>query len=118
MSLFDTYKQFPGGEYPENWKEISGAVKDEVGWRCERCQHVHDPASGYTLTVHHLVYDKNLCERWNLAALCQECHLKVQGRANMFQTFMFESIPPFDWFKPHLDGFLEWCERRKQNEST
>src|SRR5262245_6663119 len=39
------------------------------------------------LTVHHLTGDKADCRWWNLAALCQRCHLSVQGRVNMAQVF-------------------------------
>ncbi len=114
MSLFDTQNEFPVGKYPANWELIARTVKDEELWRCERCQHVHDTASGHMLTVHHLVYDKYLCERWNLAALCQKCHLKMQGRLNMSQMFMFDIIEPSEWFKKHLKGYLDWCERKKR----
>ena len=53
-------------------------------------------------TVHHLIGDKSLCEDWNLAALCQRCHLSIQGHVNMFQQ-VFEFYEISDWFKPHLD---------------
>lgn len=96
-------------KYPENWPEIAKQVKDEAGWRCERCNHPHDPESGYCLTVHHLVPDKSLCERWNLVALCQRCHLKIQAKVDMFQEYM---LPHSDWFIPHLEGFLRWLKER------
>ena len=119
MSLFDTEDEFRVGKYPANWKLISRTVKDDVGWRCERCQHVHDPAGGYTLTVHHLVNDTYLSLRWNLAGLCQRCHMEMHGRrVNLYQTFMFSIIPASEWFIPHLAGFLEWYERTKQNDTT
>ncbi len=96
--------------YPENWPEIAKAIKDEAGWKCERCGHPHDVKSGHVLTVHHLVMDKSLCEAWNLAALCQRCHLKIQAKVDMFQEYLF---PHSEWFIPHLKGFLEW----RENES-
>lgn len=94
-------------EYPKNWKEIATAIKEKAGWKCERCR-VPDSGKpdGNCLTVHHLVPDKSLCEDWNLAALCQRCHLKLQ-KVNMFQGLLgfFEYS---EWFKPHLEGFLNW----------
>ncbi len=71
------------------------------------CEAIHDQEAGYTLTVHHLVPDKSLCEDWNLAALCQRCHLCIQARINMFQK-IFKFVDISDWFKPHLEGFEEW----------
>lgn len=58
--------------------------------------------------MHHLVPDKSLCEEWNLAVLCQRCHLHIQAKVDMFQNYMYEHS---EWFKPHLKGFLAWRER-------
>ena len=99
------------GQYPENWWEIAQAVKNEAGWECERCHHPHDPDAGYCLTVHHLVGDKGLVERWNLAALCQRCHLHIQAKVNMFQELM-DFVVISDWFVPHLAGFRKWQKER------
>lgn len=54
------------------------------------------------LTVHHLDGDKLNCRWWNLAALCQRCHLTIQGRVNMQQHWAFEHS---GWFKPHAAGY-------------
>lgn len=54
------------------------------------------------LTVHHLTGEKADCRWWNLAALCQRCHLYVQGRVRMDQVYPFEHTP---WFKPYAAGF-------------
>lgn len=45
-----------------------------------------------------------IVEWWNLAALCQKCHLKVQGRVRMAQFWMFEHSP---WMLPHVQGFYQ-----------
>ena len=92
------------GKYPENWKEISDKVKEEAEWNCERCGHGHWPEGGYTLTTHHLDNDKSNIERWNLAALCQRCHLRIQGKVFLPQFYMFEHS---SWFMPHVKGFYE-----------
>jgi len=91
--------------YPSNWKEIATRIKAKAGGICERCQHPHDPANGYCLTVHHLDMNKANCADWNLAALCQRCHLSVQGRVNMNQMFFADVLDIADWFKPHLRGY-------------
>lgn len=70
------------GVYPPGWPEFARQVKDEAGWRCVRCQHPHDHASGHVLTVHHLTLDKAepFEHWWAFAALCQRCHLSIQAR--------------------------------------
>jgi 5-methylcytosine-specific restriction endonuclease McrA len=90
------------GEYPLNWKEIAQAVKDEAGWQCIRCGHPHDVQAGYMLTVHHLDMNPANCEWWNLAALCQKCHLQIQHKVVMERTWM---LPHSEWFKPYVAGY-------------
>lgn len=90
------------GEYPATWPMIARRVKDAAFWRCVRCDRDHDPASGYTLTVHHFDGDKSNCALWNLMALCQRCHLSVQARVDPEQPLMFE---PSAWALPHIAGF-------------
>lgn len=92
------------GEYPPDWPEISTQVKEEAGWCCERCGHRDDRPSGHVLTVHHLDGNKANCARWNLAALCQKCHLHCQGKLFLPQFFMFEHSA---WFLPHVLGYYK-----------
>ena len=95
--------------------------------RCdERCEHAgpmrsSHPAGGYLytldeasqdlvdpeaqwriLTVHHLNGDKFDCRWWNLAALCQRCHLQVQGKVQMPRVWPWEHS---EWFKPYAAGW-------------
>lgn len=89
-------------EYPPDWPETAARVKAEAGNRCIRCQHPHDPAAGYCLTVHHLDGDKANGAWWNLLALCQRCHLKVQARVLPERPWFLEHS---EWFKPYAAGF-------------
>ncbi len=66
--------------YPDNWGDIAKDIKERAGWRCEHCGHEHDPATGHTLTVHHLDMHPPNCDYTNLVALCQRCHLHVQAK--------------------------------------
>ena len=91
------------GDYPADWREIATAIKDAAGWKCERCGHEHDPANGYTLTVHHLDMNKANCAAWNLAPLCQRCHLSIQGRVDWEQSWMFD-LP--EWMRWRWEAFI------------
>lgn len=88
--------------YPSDWHRIAQRVKDASGWRCERCDHVHDPAAGRMLTVHHLDMNKANSRWWNLVALCQACHLSVQARVVMARPYIFQHS---EWFKPYAAGW-------------
>ena len=120
-------------DYPADWTDIATAIKDKAEWRCERCGVRHETKCpdcagdgvaqyqdvrfetfmcgtcggkgqrGRVLTVHHLDGDKANCADWNLAALCQRCHLSIQGRViNFYQGFLFEHSP---WMQKHVEAY-------------
>jgi hypothetical protein len=60
------------------------------------------------LTVHHLRLGdehKRDLRWWNLAALCQRCHLQIQGKVQMERIWPW---PHSDWFKPYAAGWYAW----------
>ena len=90
------------GTYPADWADIAHRIKTSAGWRCIRCGHRHDRESGHVLTVHHLNGRKDDCEWFNLVALCQRCHLSVQGRVRMDRVWVM--LPHSEWFRPYVAG--------------
>lgn len=54
------------------------------------------------LTVHHLDGYKHNVVWWNLVALCQVCHLHIQGKVDMSQQYALEHS---SWFRPYGAGF-------------
>lgn len=88
--------------YPPEWPAISQQTKDAAGWRCVRCTAPNSRDGWRILTVHHLDGDKGNCRWWNLAALCQRCHLSIQGKVKMDQPYLWEHS---EWFKPYVAGF-------------
>jgi len=90
------------GKYPANWPAIAQEVKAAAGWRCIRCNHANDLATGHVLTVHHFDGDKANCSWWNLLALCQRCHLRIQGRVIPDQPYF---LPHSEWIRPYVAGF-------------
>ena len=61
-------------------------------------QGVEIQAAWRILTVHHLTEVKSDCRWWNLAALCQRCHLTIQRKVTMELPWPWEHS---DWFRPH-----------------
>jgi hypothetical protein len=62
------------------------------------------------LTVHHLDGDKTNCRWWNLAPLCQRCHLQIQGKVQMARIWPWEHTP---WFRPYVAGYYAWVYLHK-----
>jgi hypothetical protein len=94
-------RKFPGA-YSDDWSAVATAAKEAAGWKCVRCGHEHDRDSGHVLTIHHLDGDKSNNAWWNLAALCQRCHLHIQGKVIMERPYMFEHS---EWFRPYVAGY-------------
>lgn len=70
--------------------------------RCdEGCAHPRD-GKLRILTVHHLTGQKDDNRWWNLLALCQSCHLTIQGRVIPERPWL---LPHTVWFVPYVCGF-------------
>lgn len=78
--------------YPKDWKAISLEVRTRAEWRCEGspgiypdCRAAHGephPVTGskVVLTVAHLDHTPENCDRANLLAMCQRCHLTYDAK--------------------------------------
>ena len=108
------------GEYPEDWDIVATRIKALAGWKCERCGAVHerDGEDGFVLTVHHLIGDKFNIEYWNLCALCQRCHLKIQGEVDFlkvpqiydWQTNSYYPLTTHSlWLARHIKAYNIWA---------
>jgi 5-methylcytosine-specific restriction endonuclease McrA len=69
-------------EYHPEWKKISKAVITKANGLCELCYAVNGrphwkTESKVVLTVHHIDGNKNNNSKFNLIALCQRCHLRL-----------------------------------------
>jgi hypothetical protein len=85
------YRWIVDGEFVQQDDGSFGPTHREAQWRI--------------LTVHHLDEDKLNCRWWNLAALCQRCHLRMQRAVVMGRPYHFEHS---EWFKLHAAGFYAW----------
>lgn len=87
-----------------DWEEWD--PEDEIG----RILHhygegFHVEARWRILTVHHLDGNKANCRWWNLVALCQRCHLQIQGKVQMSRVWPWEHS---EWFRPYVAGYYAW----------
>jgi hypothetical protein len=87
-------------DYNPDGKEKRRQAREAAGNKCLRCGSPSVP--GKILTTHHFDGNKANDEWWNLLALCQVCHLKIQGKVDPEIPFIFEHS---DWLKPFVAGF-------------
>ena len=71
--------------YPKNWKEISQWTVINAGNKCEVFDaENHKPhpitKSRVILTVHHCDFNPRNNESYNLYALCQRCHIRLDKK--------------------------------------
>lgn len=60
---------------------------------------------GLNYGVHHFDGDKSNNRWWNLMALCNSCHLKIQSSVIPERSWLFEHSA---WAKPYIGGFYAW----------
>jgi 5-methylcytosine-specific restriction endonuclease McrA len=87
-------------DYNKDGKEKRRAAREAAGYKCIRCGSESVP--GRILTTHHFDGDKANDEWWNLMALCQVCHLQVQGKVDPENPYFLHHS---DWMKPYAAGF-------------
>jgi hypothetical protein len=92
------YRIFTGGAWSVGTFDDEGLVAP----RLHAINGTPVEAAWRILTVHHLNGDKADCRWWNLAALCQRCHLTIQGRVVMARVWPWEHS---EWFKPYVAGW-------------
>lgn len=80
--------------YPSDWPDIAYFIKTLAHWHCEHCGHPNDYGKRRTLTTHHLNMIKSDCRYINLVALCQKCHLYIQGTFIPQQLFLLDDFIP------------------------
>jgi len=69
-------------KYPSNWKWIRLEIMARSNNRCELCNSENykphwKTKSKVVLTIHHIDYDIKNNKPYNLLALCQRCHNKL-----------------------------------------
>jgi hypothetical protein len=73
----------PKSEYPKDWSQISQKLRENFGWRCNKCNlYFGDSQNRKLLHVHHRDGNKGNTSPLNLVPLCLECHSNepMQGR--------------------------------------
>lgn len=83
----------------DGWAVAGGRLREPAG---ELVRFYAIEARWRILTVHHLDGDKANCRWWNLAALCQRCHLSIQSRVVLARVWPWDHS---DWFKPYVAGW-------------
>ncbi len=92
---------------PPRWSRVSRWVRGRASWRCEICGAKNEPAPN-VLTVHHLDGNKWNLLPWNLAALCQRCHFKVQWTVGLYQSALSGIYPR--WLLEHVKAYNVWAQ--------
>jgi hypothetical protein len=74
----------PINDYPVDFEEISRRVREQRGWRCERCRRDFSvPVNREYLHVHHRNGMKNQNNEANLQVLCLGCHADEPQHAHL-----------------------------------
>lgn len=92
-------------DYDSEWHEATDTPSTAAEWLTgsETDLPAYDvDAFWRVLTTHHLDGDKANLAWWNLAALCQRCHLEIQSKVVMERVYPHEHS---EWFRPYAAGY-------------
>ena len=92
-------RRFTNNYNPDGQQKRKEA-RERAGNKCIRCGSPSVP--GRILTTHHFDGNKANDAWYNLLALCQVCHLQIQGKVDP-ETPWF--LPHSEWIKPYVAGF-------------
>ncbi len=91
--------------YPKHWKQLAKSIKENSGWRCQKCDRSLPPnqakESRTHLQVHH--WNRNPADNRpeNLVALCPGCHLSYhrggKGNVSVGQLSLFDLLEVEKW---------------------
>lgn len=62
-------------------KKLKSEIRNRDNYTCQECGYT-EKQLGYTLSIHHIDYDKNNHDKINLVALCKSCHAKTSYNRN------------------------------------
>ena len=127
MRNYQKRKNNHTGEYAPNWPQIAAEIKKKGNYTCERCKMVFSlsdqmisQGKEYSLGVHHLDHNKSNDLKWNLACLCNRCHLPLESEKNRLtlelaqavsnQLWLFPGLKE-NWLIPHVEGMLEYYKK-------
>lgn len=85
-------------KYPANWDDTAQKIKEDAGWKCEKCcRQCRFPGEEFdthrrTLTVAHINHVEMDCRDENLVALCPCCHLEYDGHRKAMQRLAKKRI--------------------------
>jgi len=92
-------RRFTNNYNPDGQQKRKEA-RERAGNKCIRCGSPSVP--GRILTTHHFDGNKANDAWYNLLALCQVCHLQIQGKVDP-ETPWF--LPHSEWIRPFVAGF-------------
>lgn len=83
----------------EYTKEFSSELKEKIrqrdNYNCQNCgmtDEEHIVVLGYHLTIHHIDYNKDNCNKENLITLCNQCNVRANKNREYWKEFYSEKV--------------------------
>ena len=86
---------FNGGmskdKYPKKFNStLKGDIRRRDNYECQLCtitEREYLEQKGIKLSIHHIDYNKENCEEYNLITLCQKCNIKVNSNRDYWFSY-------------------------------
>lgn len=72
-------------KYPKDFFKIRKNILKRDNYKCFLCGNI-------AIDVHHIEYDKNKNNYWNLISLCRSCHMKTNGKRKYWKNILIDLV--------------------------
>jgi len=78
-------------KYPSEFTEkLRNEIRKRDNYECKNCnmtQEEHFIVYGRNIEIHHIDYNRNNCDKWNLITLCKQCNLRANKNRDYWKAF-------------------------------
>lgn len=91
--------------------EFNEGIKEDIALRdnytCQKCSKIEKEENGRKLSIHHIDYNKDNCNFFNLIVLCHTCNIRANFNRQSWTEYFTDLINEKFSLKRHFEGDIQ-----------